>query len=33
VQNRNLIVPVVGDFGGEKALAAVGEYLKKINTV
>jgi hypothetical protein len=28
MQNRNLIVPVVGDFGGGKALAAVGEYLK-----
>ncbi|HMG33164.1 MAG TPA: hypothetical protein VKM94_04430 [Blastocatellia bacterium] len=26
---RNLIVPVVGDFGGKKALVAVGDYLKK----
>jgi hypothetical protein len=29
MQNRNMIIPVVGDFGGKKALAAVGEYLKK----
>jgi hypothetical protein len=29
MQNRNMIVPVVGDFGGEKAIVAVGEYLKK----
>jgi hypothetical protein len=26
---RNLIVPVVGDFGGSKALLAVGEYLRR----
>ncbi|MEK6321153.1 MAG: hypothetical protein AABN33_05660 [Acidobacteriota bacterium] len=26
---KNLIVPVVGDFGGKKALAAVGDYLRK----
>jgi hypothetical protein len=26
---RNLIVPVVGDFGGPKAIRAVGEYLWK----
>ncbi len=25
---RNLVVPVVGDFGGPKALRAIGEYLK-----
>jgi hypothetical protein len=29
MQRKNLIIPVVGDFGGEKALAAVGGYLKK----
>jgi hypothetical protein len=29
MQRRNLIIPVVGDFGGNKALAAVGDYLKK----
>jgi hypothetical protein len=29
LQNRNMVIPVVGDFGGEKALAAVGEYLRK----
>ena len=26
---KNLIVPVVGNFGGKKALAAVGDYLRK----
>jgi hypothetical protein len=30
---RNLIVPVVGDFAGPKALRAVGEYLKAHNAV
>jgi hypothetical protein len=29
MHRKNLIIPVVGDFGGKKALAAVGEYLKK----
>jgi len=29
MQRRNLIIPIVGDFAGKKALAAVGEYLKK----
>jgi hypothetical protein len=29
MQKKNLIIPVVGDFGGQKALAAVGDYLKK----
>ena len=28
LQSRNLIVPVVGDFGGPKAIRAVGKYLK-----
>jgi hypothetical protein len=27
LQERNLIVPVVGDFAGQKAIRAVGEYL------
>ncbi|MBI3652787.1 MAG: hypothetical protein HY231_17325 [Acidobacteria bacterium] len=31
MQRKNLIIPVVGDFGGKKAIAAVGEYLKKNN--
>ena len=31
MQQKNLIVPVVGDFSGEKALAAVGDYLRKRN--
>jgi hypothetical protein len=30
---RNLIVPVVGDFAGPKAVRAVGEYLKSRNAV
>ncbi|HSB10894.1 MAG TPA: hypothetical protein VLM38_15515 [Blastocatellia bacterium] len=29
MHRRNLIIPVVGDFAGKKALAAVGDYLKK----
>jgi hypothetical protein len=28
MQTRNLIVPVVGDFAGDKAIRAVGKYLK-----
>jgi len=28
LQARNLVVPVVGDFGGPKAIRAVGQYLK-----
>lgn len=26
---KNLIIPIVGDFGGKKALAAIGDYLRK----
>ena len=29
LHRRNMIIPVVGDFGGKKALAAVGAYLRK----
>lgn len=29
MQRRNLIIPVVGDFGGKKALASIGDYLRK----
>ena len=29
VERNNLIVPIVGDFGGDKALRAVGSYLKE----
>ncbi len=29
MQRKNLIIPIVGDFAGRKALAAVGEYLRK----
>jgi hypothetical protein len=29
LHKKNLIVPVVGDFAGKKALASIGEYLKK----
>ena len=28
LQSRNLVVPVVGDFGGPKAIRAVGRFLK-----
>ena len=31
MQRRNLIVPVVGDFGGPKALRAVGSWLRARN--
>ncbi|HEU0005451.1 MAG TPA: hypothetical protein VFS12_05610 [Terriglobia bacterium] len=30
MHSRNLIVPVVGDFAGPKALRTVGEYLKRL---
>jgi hypothetical protein len=33
MQMRNLIVPVVGDFTGPRALKSVGEYLKARNAV
>lgn len=29
MHGKNLIIPIVGDFGGSKAIAAVGAYLKK----
>ncbi len=29
LHRKNLIIPVVGDFGGKKALVAVGDYLRK----
>jgi hypothetical protein len=29
MQDRNLVIPIVGDFSGKKALAAVGDYLRK----
>jgi hypothetical protein len=29
LQRKNLVIPVVGDFGGPKALAGVGDYLRK----
>jgi hypothetical protein len=28
-ETHNLIVPLVGDFGGDRALRAVGQYLKE----
>ena len=31
LESRNLIVPVVGDFGGDKAIRAVATYLKSID--
>ena len=30
MHRKNLIIPIVGDFAGKKALAAVGDYLRKI---
>ena len=33
LQNRNLIVPVVGDFAGAKAIRTVGDYLKAHSAV
>ncbi|MBO0858030.1 MAG: hypothetical protein J2P21_06155, partial [Chloracidobacterium sp.] len=29
MQKKNLIIPIVGDFSGTKALAAIGDYLRK----
>lgn len=31
LESKNLLVPVVGDFGGPKAIRAVGEYLKSLD--
>jgi hypothetical protein len=31
LETRNLVVPVVGDFGGPKAIRAVGRYLNSID--
>jgi hypothetical protein len=33
LQTRNLIIPVVGDFGGDKAIRAVGQYLKSVDAM
>lgn len=30
LQEKNLIVPVVGNFGGPKAIRAIGEYVRKV---
>jgi hypothetical protein len=30
MHRKNLIIPIVGDFAGKKALGAVGDYLRKI---
>jgi hypothetical protein len=29
LHRKNLVIPVVGDFAGKKALAAIGDYLRK----
>ena len=29
LQMKNLIIPITGDFGGKKALATIGDYLRK----
>jgi hypothetical protein len=31
LQSRNLMLPVVGDFGGPKAILEIGKYLKSID--
>ena len=31
IEARNLVIPVVGDFGGNKAIRAVGSYLKSVD--
>jgi len=31
LESRNMLIPVVGDFGGDKALRAVGKYLKSLD--
>jgi hypothetical protein len=33
LQSRNLVVPVVGDFGGPKAIRAIGKFLKGYGAV
>ena len=33
MQKDNLIVPLVGDFAGDKAIRSVGRYLKQHNAV
>ena len=33
MQKRNLIVPVVGDFAGDKALRSVGRYVREHNSI
>jgi hypothetical protein len=33
LETRNLVIPVVGDFGGSKAIRAVGTYLKSLQGV
>jgi hypothetical protein len=31
LETRNLVIPVVGDFGGDKAIRAVGQYVKSVD--
>ena len=31
LQTRNLVVPVVGDFGGDRAIRSIARYLKSID--
>jgi hypothetical protein len=33
LQSRNLVVPVVGNFGGPKAIRAIGQYLKSRDAI
>jgi hypothetical protein len=32
-ERRNLLIPIVGDFAGDKAIASVGRYLKERSAV
>jgi hypothetical protein len=33
IEQQNLVLPIVGDFAGEKALLSIGRYLKERNTI
>lgn len=33
LESRNMVVPVIGNFGGPKAIRAVGKYLKEKNAI
>jgi hypothetical protein len=33
LQERNLIIPVVGDFAGPKAVRSIGNYIREMETI